>query len=265
MGNLAYPQLTSGALVQYPLRKTKTVRTIKNILPDGSMVLLPDSSTNRTIWQVEYSHLSFADVQALQSHFTACKGPLNAFTFIDPTGNMLVSSADLTTAAWQKSTLLQIQAGILDPFGGTTAQTVANFGQVEQELSQVLVVPANYQYCFSVYAASDEPTSITLFRRGLDSQQLTRMNVCSGWNRLVLSGRLADSGTSLSVGISLDAGIQVKLCGMQLEAQIAPSRYQQTAQVGGVYANAHWAIEELQITVQDTNSYATAVSIEAAA
>src|SRR4051794_20474681 len=136
MADLFYPQLTSGALAQYPLRKTRIARTIKNILPDGNMIVLPDSGARRTIWQLQYSNLSFADIQALQSHFKACKGPLSAFTFIDPTGNMLVSSTDLTTAVWQKSSLLQIQTGTTDPFGGTTAQTITNYGQNTQELNQ---------------------------------------------------------------------------------------------------------------------------------
>ena len=171
MAELFYPQLTSGALAQYPLQKTQVTRTIKNVLPDGNMVLLPDSGAKRTLWQLQYSNLSLADVQLLQSHFTACKGPLSAFTFIDPTANMLMSSSDLTTAAWQKSGLLQVQANIVDPFGGTAAYLITNDGQNAQELSQILQVPANYQYCFSLYAAAVQQTMLTLFQRGPNSQQ----------------------------------------------------------------------------------------------
>ena len=264
MGDIFYPQLTSGALVQYPLRKTRIARTIKNILPDGNMILLPDSGASRTIWQLEYSSLSLSDIQSLQSHFKACKGPLSAFTFIDPTGNMLVSSTDLATVAWQKSSLLQIQTGTTDPFGGTAAQTITNYGQNTQELEQVVRVPANYQYCFSLYAVAAGQNQITVFRRGPNSQESTQVTVHSGWNRLVSSGRLNDSGSALTVGISLDAGTQVQIFGMQLEAQISPSRYQPTIQIGGVYTNAHWATEQLQITAEGIDSYATTVSIEAA-
>lgn len=264
MGDLFYPQLTSGALVQYPLRKMRIARTIKNILPNGNMILLPDSGARRTIWQLKYSNLSLPDIQSLQSHFKACQGPLSAFTFIDPTGNMLVSSTDLTTTVWQKASLLQIQTGTLDPFGGTAAQTITNYGQNTQELEQIVKVPANYQYCFSLYAAAAGQTHITVFRRGLNSQQSTQVTVHSGWSRLVSSGRLNDSGSILTVGISLDAGTQVKIFGMQLEAQISPSRYQPTIRTGGVHSNAHWATEQLQIMAEDVDSYATTVSIEAA-
>ena len=266
MADLFYPQLTSGALAQYPLRKTRITRTIKNVLLDGNMILLPDSGARRTVWQLQYSYLSLADVQSLQSHFITCRGPLSTFTFIDPTGNMLVSSTDLTTAAWQKSSLLQIQTGIVDPFGDAAAQMITNNGQGVQELAQALGVPANYQYCLSVYAAAVQQTPITVFQRGPSSQQSKQMTLSSGWNRLVLSGRLNDSGSVVTVGMGLEAGSQVKVFGMQLEAQVSPSRYQPTtATESGVYANAHWAIEQLQITAEDVNSYATTVSIEAAA
>ena len=265
MADLFYPQLTSGALAQYPLRKTRITRTIKNVLPDGTMILLPDSGARRTVWQLQYTHLSLADVQSLQSHFAACKGPLNAFTFIDPTGNMLVSSTDLTTAIWQKSSLLQIQPGITDPFGGTAAQIITNNGQSLQELVQSLGVPTNYQYCLSLYAASIQQTPITLFQRGPNSQQSKQIILSSNWNRLVLSGRLNDSGSIVSVGISLEPGTQVKVFGMQMEAQVSPSRYQPTRVTGGVYANAHWATEQLQIRAEEVDSYSTSVVIDAAA
>ena len=134
--------------------------------------------------------------------------------------------------------------------------------QVPNEV--VLRVPANYQYCFSLYATVAGQNHVTVFRRGPNSQQSIQVAVHSGWNRLVSSGRLDDSGSLLSVGISLDAGTQVKIFGMQLEAQISPSRYQPTIRTGGVYTNAHWATEQLQITAEDIDSYATTVSIEAA-
>jgi hypothetical protein len=264
MGDLFYPQLSIGAVAQYPIRKTQFARTIKNTLPDGNMIVLPDSGATRTLWQLEYSQLSLADVQSLESHFRTCKGPLTSFTFIDPTGNMLASSTNLTTAAWQKSSLLQIQSGIMDPLSGFSAQTVVNYGQNMQELSQSIRVPANYQYCFSFFVATAQQASVTVFRRGPNSQQSDEMTVYPGWSRMISRGQLNDSGTILTVGIGIAPGQQVNLYGVQLEAQILPSRYQPTNGTGGVYTNAHWAVEQLEIRAEDVDSYATTVTIEAA-
>ena len=40
---LAYPQLTSGALTQYPMQKRRRPRTILNALADGSAIKLADA------------------------------------------------------------------------------------------------------------------------------------------------------------------------------------------------------------------------------
>jgi hypothetical protein len=264
MANLFFPQLTSGALAQYPIRKTRLARTIKNVLPDGSMILLPDPNAARLIWQLSYCDLSSTDITALQAHYAACAGPLRAFTFIDPTENMLVWSSNLTAAPWQVSSQIRLSCGALDPEGGTAAFTATNLGEASQQISQTLAVPANYQYCFSLYAASSQSSTLTLTRSGSVSQESVIFAVGSNWRRLMSSGQLADAGTSLTVSIDLEAGQQIQIYGVQLDAQAMPSRYRPTAQTGGVYPNAHWAADELCIAAEATNLFSTVFSIEAA-
>src|ERR1700719_693875 len=154
MGNLYFPQLASGAIAQYPIQKLRLARTIKNILPDGSMILYPDPGAGRLLWDLSYTNLSLAEAAAIQAHFNACVGSVHAVTFIDPTENMLPSTSDLTAAVWQNSSLIEMTPGAGDPDGGSAAFIVTNPGQANQEISQTLAVPANYQYCFSVYASS---------------------------------------------------------------------------------------------------------------
>ena len=264
MANLYYPQLSSGALAQYPIRKTRVVRTIKNVLPDGSMILLSDPDGARLLWQLAYAELSSADVNALQAHFTACVGPFHAFTFIDPTDNMLASSSDLTAAPWVTSSLIAVSGGASDPLGGIGAFTLVNTGQINQEIAQILQVPAGYQYCFSIYAMSNISAPITLVRRGPSTQGTTNITIGPVWTRIVSSGALSDAEGGFTVAISLAAGQQVQLYGPQLEAQIVPSPYRPTAEIGGVYANAHWAIDQLSITANAPNLFSTACGIETA-
>jgi hypothetical protein len=263
MGNLYFPQLASGAIAQYPVRKLRLARTIKNVLPDGSMILYPDAGAGRLLWDLSYTNLSTADAAALQAHFNACVGSLHAFTFIDPTENMLLSSSDLRAAAWHNSSLIEVTPGAGDPDGGSAAFIVTNTGQGNQEISQALPVPANYQYCFSVYASSAQSSAITLIRRG-SSEQSTTVVVGPSWSRVVSSGRLDDPRTNFTVAISLGAGQQLQLYGVQLEAQIAPSRYRPTTQAGGVFSNAHWAIDQLTVIADAPNLFSTSFSIETA-
>lgn len=261
MANLFFPQLTSGASAQYPIGKTRILRTIKNVLADGSMIVLPDPTSAQLYWQLSYADLSFDDTTALQSHFAACAGPAKAFTFIDPTGNMLVSSSNLAATPWVAPSLISVASGAADLFGGAAAFTVTNSAETAQEITQTLPVPANYQYCFSIYAASASASAITLARRG-SSQELTTGNIGPTWARIVSSGRLADGALEFTVAISLRAGQRVSLYGAQLDAQIAPSRYRPTAGYGGVYKTAHWAVDELVITAQAPNLFSTSFNIE---
>jgi hypothetical protein len=264
MGNLYFPQLASGALAQYPIRKLRLARTIKNVLPDGGMILYPDPNAGRLLWELSYTDLSLADAEAIQAHFTACAGFLRAFTFIDPTENMLLFSSDLRTSAWQKLSGIEVIPGAGDPEGGTAAFVVTNTSQGNQEISQTLPAPATYQYCLSVYASSAQSSAITLIRRGSSAQRSTTVPVGPTWRRVVSSGQLEDPGSNFTVAISLAAGQQLQLYGIQLETQLAPSRYRPTMQAGGVFLNAHWAVNQLTMVAEAPNLFSTSFSIEAA-
>lgn len=264
MANLFYPQLASGAVAQYPLRKIRTARTVKNILMDGSMILFSDPDGARLIWELEYVNLSDSDIQALQNHFNVCAGPFHGFTFIDPTDNMLVSSSDLTTSSWVTPGLIQVVAGIADPTGGNDAFSLTNAGQSNQEITQTLNVPSGYQYCFSIFVSASNETAVTLIRRGGTTQDEISAATGPNWSRVVSSGQLNDSAVGFTIGLTLAPGQQVQVFAPQLEAQIAPSRYRPTLTTGGVYSNAHWAIEQLNITALAPSVYSTVLSIETA-
>lgn len=262
MSSLFFPQLTSGALAQYPIKKTRLVRTIKNVLADGSMVLLSDPNGGHLLWQLAYTGLGTADIQALQGLFASCAGPFKGFTFIDPTENMLIWSSDLTNSAWRSGSPLQIQPGLADPGGGTAAFSITNSAQAPLQLTQTFTVPANYQYCFSLYAMCAQSSQIVLTRSGAVAEEANSVTVGPQWTRVVSTGQLDDTGTQFTVGISLAAGQQVGLYGPQLEPQVSPSRYRPTGSMGGVFANAHWGMDQLAMAVDAPGLYSTTFSIE---
>jgi hypothetical protein len=263
MGNLFFPQLSSGAYAQYPIRKVNIGRTVKNVLPDGSLILFSDPYASRLQWQLSYMNLDDSDIAALQQHFALCSGPVHAFTFIDPTDNMLVWSMDPTQTAWQSSNTFTFSRNIADPVGGTAAFAVTNNSQIPQSLSQTLAVPSGYQYCFSIYARSSDPTTVAIVRSGAASQASDSFAVGPYWTRLVSSGRLNDSGTNFSVSVVINPAQQIQLYGPQLEPQITPSAYRATSTRGGVYANAHWAIDKLTVLAEAPHLFSTTIHIEA--
>jgi hypothetical protein len=261
MASLFFPQLSIGALVQYPFRKTRHLRTIVNTLADGTIIAIPDSSSGRLKWELIYQDLSSADLALLQTHFTQCSGPWQPFVFIDPTDNMLSDSSDLTTASWQLGSNLTVQAGATDPTGASNAFLVTNNGQIAEQVSQTLTVPAWYQYCFSVYIQSATPSQIQLIRQA-DTQQTITLPITTSWTRLISSGQLTTQLTSYTVAISLLPGQQIKLFGPQLEPQIAPSHYRPTLGAGGVYPNAHWSVNTLTISAGSPSLFNASCIIE---
>ncbi len=262
MANLFFPQLASGTLAQYPIRKTRVTRTVRNELPNGDLVLYADPGADEMVWELGYSGLDQVDINGLANFFNICKGRFHAFTFIDPAENMLVASADLGSSLWSVGSSIQVVGGANDPNGGMEAFTVTNKGQDSQGLSQTLSVPAGYQYCFSVYVMSGSPSAITLSRQGATMQETSVQPVASQWVRVTSSGTLADDGVGFTTGIELAPGQQVVLFGPQLEPQIAPSRFRPTFQSGGVYSRAHWGVDELLISADASNVFSTVFSVE---
>jgi len=228
------------------------------------MILYPDPDAARLVWDLSYSNLSALDLESIQAHFNNCVGRFHAFTFIDPTDNMLLSSSDLRTVAWQTSSLINITPGASDPDGGSSAFTVTNTGQADQVISQSVAVPANHWYCFSLYVNSDQASTITLIRSGTSTEDRTSAPITPNWSRCVSSGQLIDSGAIFTVAISVGAGQQIQLYGFQLEPQISPSRYRPTTQTAGVYSNAHWAVDELTVIAEAPALFSTSFSIETA-
>ena len=263
MADLIFPQLSSGALVQYPIRKVTTIRTIKNILADGSMLVMADPGAGQLRWTLSYAALQPTDMNALQTHFERCGGPLRGFTFLDPTDNLLIYSADLTQSPWITPALVTIESHMPDPMGGNAAFYITNGGSAAQQIVQALpAVSVNFQYCFSVYAASTSGGTCSLVLSSANTQQTSVCPLGPLWSRLSSSGTLNDTGTGLSVAISLAAGQSISLFGPQLEPQFAPSRFRPTYSNGGVYVNAHWAGAELVFTADAPNLFSTSFSIE---
>jgi hypothetical protein len=262
MANLAFPQLSSGALVQYPIRKSTMVRTIKNIMADGSMLVTADPGAAQLVWTLTYVDLSTSDLDAIQTHFTACAGPLRGFTFLDPTDNLLLYSADLTGASWAVPSGIQIETGLPDPLGGSSGFGVTNAGSAPQLIVQTVAAPVNYQYCFSVYAASAYGGVFSLTRSSVNDQQTNTYTLTPKWARLCSSGSLNDSGIGISLAITVAPGQSLLLFGPQLEPQVAPSRFRPTYSNSGLYLNAHWAIPELVFTADAPNLFSTSFTIE---
>ena len=243
MPNLVFPQLASGTMTQYPVRRTRYLRTIKNMAEDGTPYLYCDVNASIVNWELAYTGLTTNEMQSLLTLFDECGGPYRGFTFLDPVGNLLSSSWQLASGISQSGT------------------TYTNSSGSPLAVSQTLPIPASYQYCFSIAVQSTGPGTLTLIRRGAISEQRDSISISE--TNLISSGQLTDSGTTFTVAIELLPGQSINLTQWQLQAQMAPGSYQKPTLTGGVYTNAHWAQNQLIFTADGPDSFSTTVVVEA--
>jgi hypothetical protein len=242
MANLFFPQLSTGALVQYPVKRSKSVHTVSTQAEDGSVLTYFDPKGSMLTWQLEYAGITQAEVNQLQVLFDACAGRLRTFTFIDPLANLL-------TGQWQAGTGIQ-----------AAGSTYTNAGNLPAELSQTFSLPSGYAYCFSIRGNlnADPSATLTLIRRGSVTEERTVLPVMN--SLLISNGALPDAGQQFIAAILLQPGQSVNVSQAQLEAQPAPSPFRPAQ--GGVYSKANWAVDELLFTATGPDLFSTKFSIE---
>jgi hypothetical protein len=253
---LVFPQLTTGALAQFPVRKVRQKRTITNILGDMSTIKLPDPQGETIEWRLEYSGLSDAELMNLQQFHLAAEGSLNVFTFLDPTANLFSWSDDLSNAVWSVDPFLGLTGGVADPAGGTNAWHLSNAGAAPQSIVETLNAPGGYTYCVSAYSRSSEGAVVTVLLGG----NRTPVTVGSTWTRMVASGHGDATAESIAFGLELSAGGSLDVFGMQVEAQPSASGYKSST-TGGVYENAYLLRDTFSFTTTDVNRHSATVDI----
>jgi hypothetical protein len=251
----AYPQLISGTLSQFPLKKRLQSRTVLNNLADGSSIKLADANGGSTGWQLQYAGLTDAETASLRQFFESCEGSLNGFTFVDPAGNLLAWSEDLTNSVWQAGPLLAVTGGVSDPQGGTKGFSLVNSGAAAQGVSQTLNAPGGYVYTVSVYAQANPSASVTL-SIGNQSKSLA---IGPSWSRISFTASGDPTASSLAFAIQCAPGA-LAIFGPQVEAQPAASSYKRSS-TGGVYQNARFQDDALPCTSTAPNQNSVTVNI----
>ncbi len=263
MDNIVFPQLSTGSVSHYPLRKQRRLRSITNVLPDGRLILFQDVGSSLLQWMLNFAGLSLQDAYLLQAHFEVCSGPLHPFIFPDPSDNLLSWSSDLSNSAWQRSSSIHVGTQVSDPLGTSTAFATTNTSQAPQEFLQTIPVPAYYFQCFSFYVRSSHETSIQIIRRGATAQDSVTVAVSAAWTRHYIAGSLADGALSTTFGFSVRPGDQVEIFGPQVEIQKFPSTYVSTTAASGLHTNAFFSDQQLNVIAQAPNAFAATVNIQA--
>ncbi len=259
---LYFPQLFTGAMSQFPIRKTRAQRIISSISEDGHRFAIPDESGGTIGWELSFSEISDDEMNQLSSFFSATEGRLQSFTFFDPISNLLFWSENLDHPVWQKSSFLQIAGGIADPLGSTRATQITDAGAGDLALVQTLNTPGNASCCFSVYARSDSSGSLSLSRTSGTASDALRFSLSTEWKRFTLSSSLAAGDpTSSDFGVGFGAGASVDVFGLQVEAQPGSSMYWPSFADSGVFPDARFDNDAITFTAAGPNRNSCSVKV----
>jgi len=253
---LVYPQLATGALGQFPIRKQRRARTVVNAAADGSSFKLADPAGTTTEWTLEYAWLTDGEMAALEQFFAAAEGTLNGFTFLDPTANLLAWSGKLDGAVWERDPLVSVTGGMADPAGGSGAWRLTNPGAAAQSISQTLAAPGGYVYCVSACVRAAAASTATML---LGNSRAERA-VQTQWGRIAFAGNGDALAESIRFGLEIPAGATVDVFGIQVEPQAGASVYRAST-AGGVHENAHLRDDELSVTTTGLNYHSCTVNI----
>jgi hypothetical protein len=253
MNVLYFPQLSSGAVSQFPVARSATARTVTNQLMDGSAIRMPDTGLRKVQWHLRYAGLTDTERSSIESLFQAVEGQLGTFTFLDPTDNLLRWSEDLTQAVWTPDPLLLVVSGKSDPFGGSSAMLLTNTAQTSQGIVQHTSAPGSYVYAFSVYARSDLATTIQLVAETTTYTLSAAISLGGSWSRKTITWRIPTGWDNVSFGIQAAAGVQFDLFGAQVEAQPEAGLYKKTTDRGAVYPNTRFSADSLAFTATAPN------------
>ena len=256
-----FPQLSSGAVTQWPIRRNRVSRTVVNESMDGTRIKLGDSGADSMEWDLQFSAITDSERNALWQLFENCEGRLGSFTFLDPADNLLSWSEKLDEPVWSANALLTISSGIADPEGGTQATRLVNTSGGALRIEQIVDGPARLHYAFSVQARSAAPTPLTVYRQATADLVSSVVDVDSQWKRYLLSGSFTSTDESLVFGLELGAGHTVDVYGMQVEAQTGGSNYKKTFSRSGVYPEARFADDVLSVTADGPNRHSCSVRI----
>jgi hypothetical protein len=258
-----FPQLTSGAVAQFPSSKQVLRRTVVNEAADGSTVKLADPAANGVEWSLKFAGLTDAEWNAIETLFEAVEGQLDSFTFLDPFDNLVSWSEDPTQAVWIKGSGLAATTGLADPLGGTGAASVANSGTAAANLQQSINAPGGYQYCLSVWAQSAAASRITLFQSTATKSASKEFGIGPVWTRLEFGANLGATERTVNFGATVEGGSAVELFGFQVEAQVGASKYRKTLAGNGVYASAWFLDDTLTRTTNGVDDNSCTLRIRA--
>src|SRR5689334_7866954 len=143
---LTFPQLSTGCIAQFPIRRMATMRSLVNEALDGREIRMPDVDAGTVVWDLRFAGLSDQEKGAIEDLFVAAQGRLRSFAFVDPMANLVAHSDELSAAEWVRSPLVTVTPGVAGPSGGSAAWTLQTPDAASGGVSQSVGCPGGMRY-----------------------------------------------------------------------------------------------------------------------
>jgi hypothetical protein len=202
-------------------------------------------------WDLAFESLTDEEASTVAHFFADVQGNLKTFLFVDPLGNLLSWSDDVSQPIWEKDALLNVTSNVPDVFGGETAHLLANGTAALRGIQQTVNAPNEYSYCFSAWVRGAAGARITLTAGTHSVERRTT----SQWERMYVARSGEAPVETVTFRLSIEEGGSVEVCGLQAEPQLAPSSYRRGGPVGAVYPNARFRDSALAISDDGPNSH----------
>jgi hypothetical protein len=256
-----FPKLENGAPAQYPLKRKWDHFRTEAVAQGGQVWNWFDARSQTRHWILSLSGLTLREKTLLEDHFRDRGGRLKSFLFMDPAGNLLRWSDDLTKSVWSVSPGIITSEGRIDPEGHEGAFQLSNVTQAPQALSQVLAAPGDGCYAFSLALRNMNGGVANLFIRSGSGQRSQQIEVRDSWVRSEVTSSGLSSADSVEFGVELPAGGVIDVFGPQVEAQPAASTYKRTTGEGGTYLQARFDQDEIVFQAAGPDDYSTIIRV----
>jgi hypothetical protein len=239
-----FPQIGSSMiLTQLPYSGSQAFQTIVQDAAGGMRWSFPRRANSqlsgymqapRGRFSINFSLISDAEVATLLTFFRSVRGRWGTFSLLDPAGNLLQYSEDVTQSYWDKSIGVGYAAlGGVDPFGGGDAATI--YLTPPNGAIVVLVGPAGggvngFRLCLSLWAKSSSPVSLTI--GFIDGGSYTKdVQLSASWRRISFARTIASSGAiyaTIGSNASWGGANYINVYGMQVCSTPGESAYAKT-------------------------------------
>lgn len=235
--DLWFPALQSGVCTHLPVELSVEEQGILNRFQDLSRIAETNRSRFVTRWAFQLEGIADTEAAGLDTFLGAVNNG-QSFLFVDPFGNLLAHSGDLTAAAWLGNAGL-VMTPYTDPVIGAS-WLLTNSSADPLEVSQTISLPATYATCWSAYlktVGGDRPS--LAIRAGVQIANASPAG--GGWSRVSVALRPSGNAESRTAAIVVPPRSQALLAQPMLENAFRPSAYAPSGAKNAVYANCQLA------------------------